>query len=509
MQSKDYENLHKISTHAKTLAGVSSLLEWDQETYMPPEGAQNRANQIKALAGIIHKEKTSRKFASALGKLIDLKKGKIAAKGLTSEQQAAVKMWRRDYLHDVALPKSFVEQFAKLTSQAQLAWREAKSNNAFQQFAPFLDKIVAMCRKKADYLGYREHPYDALLDLYEPEATAKEIKNLFALLSSQIVSVLKKIKSVKQIDDRFLHGNFPQDPQLELGKRILQDMGYEMTKGRLDLSTHPFSSASHPTDSRVTTRIHPTSVISNISVVLHEGGHGMYEMGLPTGQYGSPLGEAISLGVHESQSRWWETRIGQSKPFWKYYFPILQKTFKGKFDAISLEAFYRAVNKVEPSLIRVEADEVTYSLHVILRFELETALIEGSLRIRDLPDAWNEKMQQLLGITPKTASEGCLQDIHWSMGGFGYFPTYTLGNLYASHLFLGFEKAHPDWEKRVEEGELHFIKEWLQEHVYRHGRRYTAQELLKNATGSAFTSDAYVQYIKKKYQEIYSVKFGP
>jgi len=488
----NYKKIHEISRNARILGGVASLLEWDQETYMPPGASQNRSDQIEALAGLIHKERTSKKFKEALAKVIDLKSGKVVSKDLSPAQQAAVKRWRSDYLHDTALPKSFVEQFAKLTSQAQLAWREAKKNNTFQQFAPFLEKIVTMCRKKADYLGYKQHPYDALLDLYEPDVTTKEIESLFGNLRVQIIPFLKKIKAAKQVDDSFLFGKFEAEKQLELGRQLLKGMGYEMSKGRLDLSTHPFSSASHPTDSRVTTRIHPTSLLSNISVVLHEGGHGLYEMGLPVEHYGSPLGEAISLGIHESQSRWWETRIGQSRAFWQHFLPILKKAFKGKLDKISLESFYRAVNKVEPSLIRVEADEVTYSLHVILRFELEQSLIRGSLSIRDLPEAWNSKMQELVGITPKTNSEGCLQDIHWSMGGFGYFPTYTLGNLYGAHLFKGFEKEHPNWEKRVADGELLFVKEWLHENVYQHGRRYTAQELLKKATGSPFSSDAYV-----------------
>ncbi len=502
-EDKDYKKLHDISRHARTLAGVCSLLEWDQETYMPPAGAEIRAEQQKTLVGLVHKEKTGRKFAAALAKLIDIKTGKIVKKNLNNAQKAAVREWRHDYLKDIALPSRFVEDFAKLCSQAQLAWRQAKNENAFQQFAPYLEKIIEMNRKKADYLKYKEHPYDALLDLYEPKATTKEVGSTFKDLQKSLQVLLKKITSSKQVDDRFLFGKFDHEKQLEFGRRLLKDMGYNMERGRLDLSTHPFSSSSHPTDSRVTTRIHPASLISNISVVLHEGGHGMYEMGLPVEEYGSPLGEAISLGVHESQSRWWETRIGQSKPFWQYYFPLLKKAFPGKIDKISLDAFYRAINKVEPSLIRVEADEVTYTLHVILRFELEKDLIEGKLPVRDIPEAWNAKMQALLGVTPSSNAEGCLQDVHWSMGALGYFPTYTLGNLYAAHLFEAFEKQHSNWEKRVARGELLFIKEWLHENVYRYGRQYTSKELLLKATGKPFTPDAYSHYLNKKYKEIY------
>ena len=280
-------------------------------------------------------------------------------------------------------------------------------------------------------------------------------------------------------------------------------MGYGPQNGRLDLSSHPFSSASHPTDSRITTRIHKTSLISCISVILHEAGHALYEMGLPKEHYGSPLGDAISLGMHESQSRWWETRIGQSKPFWQHYMPLLKDQFKGTLDHINLENFYKALNKVEPSLIRVEADEVTYPLHVILRFEMECALIEGSLKVIEIPEAWNAKMKELLGISPTNNTEGCLQDIHWAMGGFGYFPTYTLGNIYASQLFEPFAKQHPDWEKMVSSGELHFITKWLNEAVHKHGKRYNSQEILKLATGNESTATPYINYLQNKYQDIY------
>ncbi len=505
MKNKDYDTLFKLSKHARLLSGISSLLEWDQETYMPPAAAAIRADQHQTLAGLIHKEKTSRKFAAALSKLIDLKSGKIIGKGLEIPQKASLREWRRDYLQDTALPSKFVEEFAKLASQSQLAWRQAKKDNAFQQFAPFLEKIIALSKKRADYLKYKEHPYDALLNLYEPYATTKQVAHLFSHLRTSIVTLLKKISTRKQIDDSFLYGKFDSQKQLDFGRRLLHDMGYDLERGRLDISAHPFSSSSHPTDSRVTTRIHPTSVISNISVILHEGGHGLYEMGLPTEHYGSPLGDAISLGMHESQSRWWETRIGQSKAFWHYYLPILKQTFSNKLDNISLDSFYKAINKVEPSLIRVEADEVTYPLHVILRFEMEKELIEGTLSVRDVPEAWNAKMQDLLGIVPPSNSEGCLQDVHWSMGALGYFPTYTLGNLYAAHLFEAFEKQHPDWEQRVEKGELLFIKTWLHDHVYRWGRQLTSEELLETATGKKFSADAYIHYLNNKYKKIYLI----
>lgn len=500
---ENYAALKALSHYARTLSGISSLLEWDHETYMPTGASAIRSEQLKILAGLVHKEKTSKQYTDSLGKLIDLKTGKIIAADLAEAQQAALREWHRDYKRDVALPDDFVEEFAQLASQAQLVWRQAKNENQFHIFAPFLDKIVAMNRKKADYLGYKDHPYDALLDLYEPEAKTKDIQTEFDKLKKDIVALLKKITSSKQVNDDFIHGQFDTQKQLEFGKKILSAMGYDMTKGRLDLSSHPFSSSSHPSDSRITTRIHPTSVLSNISVILHEGGHALYEMGLPSDQYGTPLGEAISLGIHESQSRWWETRIGQSKPFWTYWLQHLQKEFKGKLSQIDIDTFYRGINKVEPSFIRVEADEVTYPLHVILRFELEKGLIEGSLSVRDVPEAWNAKMQELLGIKPKHNAEGCLQDVHWSMGAMGYFPTYTLGNMYAAHLFPAFEKAHPHWKEEVSQGQLLFIKDWLAQNVYIHGRRYTSKDLLKKITGKAFTTEAYIDYLIGKYKEIY------
>lgn len=498
-KTTDYSKLHEISRNARILQGVTSLLDWDQETYMPPDGVGIRSEQLKILAGITHQQKIGPKFAKALDKLIDLKSGTLKDTSLSDEQKAALRVWRRDFLIEKALPKKFVEEFAQLTAQATHAWRNARKEDAFHQFAPFLEKIVKMQRKKAELIGYKDHPYDALLDLYEPETTNKEVGQIFDKLQNALNPLVKKITSAGIIDDSFLSGNFDHEQQMKFSHLLLNAMQYDTAKGRLDFSTHPFSSACHPTDSRITTRIHPTALMSNISAVMHECGHALYEMGLPVEQYGTPLGEALSLGMHESQSRWWETRIGLSKPFWKHFLPLLQQHFKGQLDSISLDKFYKAINKVEPSLIRIEADEVTYPLHVILRYKMELGLIEGTLKVRDLPEAWNSTIYELLQVRPKTNAEGCLQDIHWSMGAFGYFPTYSLGTMYASHLFEKFAKDHPDWEKKVSEGDLGFIKSWLENAVYKHGRRYSSKELLLKVTGKPFTADAFVNYLTNKY----------
>lgn len=503
---KDYKRLHEISRHAKVLEGISHVLDWDHETYMPSGGSAIRAEQLKTMAGLIHKERTGKKFSNALGKLIDLKSGKVLAKGLDDRQKAALHEWRRDYKHAVSLPTKFVEEFAQLSSQSVSIWRLAKDENTFQRFAPFLEKIVVMNRRRADLLGYKDHPYDALLDEYEPGSTTKEVETLFSSLRTSLTKLLKKIQGTAQVKDAFLHGDFEHQKQIDFSRQILEAIGYNFQHGRLDFSSHPFSSASHPTDSRITTRINTDTVINNILTVLHEGGHSLYETGLSAEEYGTPLGEARSLGVHESQSRWWETRIGLTKPFWKHFLPLLKSTFKGQLDQVTLDQFYKGINKVEPSFIRVEADEVTYPLHVILRFELEKELIGGTLSVRDLPEAWNAKMKSSLGITPKTNREGCLQDVHWSMGAFGYFPTYTLGNIYAAHLFTAFAKEHPDWENRLAKGELAFIREWLHNKVHQHGRRYSSHDLLKQATGRDLTSDAYLSYLNNKYSDIYGLK---
>lgn len=494
----NYTALNGISRQIKILDGISQLLQWDQETYMPSEASGIRAEQLELLAGLTHKEKTSKQFGTLLGKLIDIDSGHLIATDLSPPQEAAVRLWRKDYRKTILLPTEFVEEFTKISSQSMQVWQSAKKDNCFHVFAPFLDKIVSMNRQKAEYLGYEEHPYDALLDDYEPDAKTKEIESLFEKLRSTLTPLIKKMAS-KNIQNDFLFGEWDHSKQLAFGKIILEKMGYDFSKGRIDFSAHPFSSSAHPTDSRITTRIHPSSLMSNISVLMHEGGHSLYEMGLPQEFYGNPLGDAQSYGIHESQSRWWETRIGLSEPFWHYFFPLLKETFHGQLDHISFDTFYQGINKITPSFIRVEADELTYPIHIILRFEIEKGLIEGTIQVRDIPELWNAKMENYLGITPPTNREGCLQDVHWSMGAFGYFPTYTLGNLYAAHLFEGFEKEHPEWKKNVASGELGFIKGWLHEKIHQHGRRYSTEQLLKNATGRSLTAEPYLKYLSEKY----------
>jgi len=502
-----YQQVLAIAKLSSIYNSIQYLLHWDQETYMPRDAIKFRSLQIEAMASLAHKQRTSKKFVSALGKLIDLPTGEILDPELLEPKRAALREWRRDYLQSVKLPVSFVRQLASTSAQATHVWAQAKQQNDFKAFAPYLAKIVSLNRKKADILGYEGHPYDALLELYEPYTSTAFISSLFTRLKEALQKQLKRITSSSAYQavpsQDLLKGKFPADKQWEFAQKLLQAMGFHSQASRLDQSAHPFCRGISPKDIRMTTNIREAFLMTHLFAVLHEGGHGLYEAGLPEEHYGSPLGEACSLGIHESQSRWWEIWIGHSLPFWQYFYPKLKATFSAHFHALSLDQFHRFINTVSPSLIRIYADEVTYSLHVILRFELEKALIEGQLKIKDLPEAWNAKMQAYLGITPTHHAEGCLQDIHWSMGAFGYFPTYTLGNLYAAQLFTTFEQHHANWQARVAQGELGFIREWLREHIHQYGRQFPPQELVARVTGQTLTEAPYLQYLEKKYTTIY------
>ncbi len=503
---KSYADLQELSTEIHHYNSILGLLHWDQETYMPSGGITPRSHQISQLSTLIHEKKTGRKFKDCLEKLISLSTGKTKVKGLSKPQQAAVREWRKDFLRSTKLPSSFVKTFSQVTSEASQIWSAAKKENNFKIFAPFLEKIINLCRQKAEIFGFEDHPYDALLETYEPCMTTRKVDTIFSGLQKELTSLLKKITASRQIDDRFLHKKVDASKQQEISQLILSHLPMDMAYTRLDLSNHPFSMALHPHDSRITTRVLPNAFMSNIFSVLHEAGHSFYEMGLPVDTWGTPLSEATSLSIHESQSRWWETLIGRSLPFWKHLYPKLQKTLPSVLKGVPLDRFYRAINKVAPSLIRVEADEVTYCLHVIIRFEIEKQLISGKLQVSDLPDAWNAKMKEYLGITPPNNTQGCLQDIHWSLGDFGYFPTYALGNLFSAHFFATFAKQHPDWEKRIASGDLSFVREWLKVNIHCHGRMYNSEELAKRVTGKPLSEDAYCTYLKKKYSSIYNLK---
>ncbi|MES2200578.1 MAG: carboxypeptidase M32 [Chlamydiota bacterium] len=504
LNKKDpFTKLSLLSTKIATLQSIHSLLEWDQETYMPEGAIQSRSDQLQLLSGILHKERTSPSYKKALSDLIDLDSGKIKQQDASLEVKAAAREWRRQFLQDTKIPSSFVKNFTKCTSAALHAWTEAKNSNNFSFFAPHLEKIVSLSRKKAELLGYKEHPYDALLDLYEPDLTVATLTPLFSRLKEALTSLLIKIQKhpIKNIPSL---GVFQEELQKKTGLFLLEVMGFSKDTSRLDLSSHPFCTGIHLKDNRMTTRIdlhHPTS---NIYSVLHEGGHALYHQNLPAKHYGTPLCEAVSYGVDESQSRLWETCLGKSFAFCSFLFPKLQEIFPLNLSSISLKDFYHFVNQVTPSEIRVEADEVTYSLHIILRFEIEKGLMEGTIKVKDVPDIWNAKMKETLGITPTSDAKGCLQDIHWAMGGIGYFPSYALGNLLAAQLFSTLKTTFPSLEEKVSQGDVSFIKNWLQENIHQYGKIYSTEELILKVTKKPLGVDDYIEYLNTKYDHLYS-----
>lgn len=502
LSKKPFDQLHGLSNALYAWISLQALLDWDQEVMMPSAAIEFRAYQTALAAGQVHKIKTGKKFSHLLQQLIDLDSGKILDPHLTAPQVAALQAFRRDHLQAIKLPTTFVKNFVTLTTNACHVWAKSRKASDFSIFAPQLEKIVHANRKKADLLGYQDHPYDALMDLYEIGMTTKQLIPLFERLKIHLKSLLKKIQAQPPPDNAFLKQEFSPEIQLQFGKKLLKYLGFLPENSRLDLSIHPFCTGLHPLDVRMTTRIRHNDVMSSIFSTLHEGGHAMYNQGFPLEWQGTPLCESASLGIDESQSRFWETRIGYSLPFWTHFLPLLQKDFP-QLKNVSLEAFYAAINHVNPSFIRVEADEVTYNLHIILRFEIEKALMEGSLKVKDIPDVWNQKTEELLGIIPMSSAQGCLQDIHWAMGSLGYFPTYALGNLYASQLFTTFEKTHPDWQERLARGDLIFIREWLKSHIHRWGRQFTPTELIQNITGRPLDETAYIDYLQKKYQALY------
>ena len=497
----DYKALLEHSKSIARFHSIMTLLHWDQETYMPPGGISARSEQIAEISELTHEKKIARSYKQLLGKFVNLNTGNFK-RALNKDQQVCVREWHKDYCRNTKLPVAFVKAFSQLTSEATQIWAMAKKANNFKLFAPFLEKIIRMNREKTEILGFEEHPYDALLEAYEPCMRASRVSRIFDALEKELKGLMKKIGAQKSA--KFLTRAVDDATQADIGLWISRVLPVDPDYTRLDVSSHPFSLALHPKDSRITTRYLKNSFLSNIFSVLHEAGHSMYEMGLPAQHWGTPLAEPVSLSVHESQSRWWETLIGRSLPFWRHMYPMLQRKLPF-LDKVSLQDFYRAANHVAPSFIRVEADEVTYGLHVILRFEIEKQLITGNLSVGDLPDAWNEKFKELFGLTPPSVAEGCLQDIHWSLGDFGYFPTYALGNLLAAQFFGAFEKEHKDWDTRVAQGELGFVRDWLKRNVHVHGKKYNLDELAKRITGKGLSEEAYCKHLKSKYSEIYSL----
>lgn len=497
-----YDQLQKIGETTYLYRSLSYLLELDQETCMPSGGIDTRSKQLKMIRELHHKHATSAKVRNNLSKLIDLDSGQLRVTGLTDEQKASVGEMHRDFMHAAKLPASFIRKFSDATANAVEAWKEAKHKNSFRAFAPHLTKLVHLLQKKADYLGYGDHPYDALIDEYEPKMTVAKLDPLFQELKESLVSILRRRQAKNlNVDETYLTSHYYSPAhQRELSQNIAITMGLPKEHFHLAESAHPFCLALSPEDIRITTHFHKEDFRKGYFATIHEAGHGLYEFGLPKEHLGTPLAEAASFGIHESQSRFWECFIASSHAFWKGQFPHLKNAFPGLFDDLPLDLFVASLNNVTPSLIRIFADEVTYNLHIILRYEIEKGLIEGSISVKQVPKIWNQKMHETLGIVPKTDKEGCLQDIHWSIGAMGYFPSYCLGTLYAGALYEQMIKTHTNWEQKIATGELTFLTAFLRERIHRHGRQFTPLELIEKASDNRpFSPKPYITYLETKF----------
>ncbi|MBI3180653.1 MAG: carboxypeptidase M32 [Myxococcales bacterium] len=487
----------------KDLYGIIGLATWDQETYLPRKGEPARACQLSSLQGLYHEKLVD----PALGELLE----RAAARpDLTSDEQAMLRVlrWERD--RAVRVPPELVRELAAAQSQALPVWREARKLNDFALFCPALERLVRIRREQADALGHGGRRYDALLEGYEPGMRVERLSPVLLGLKEKLVPMVQALCDAPEphpmASQVFEGKTFNGDRQWRFTQRLLEEMGFDLEAGRQDRSVHPFTGGTHPRDVRLTVRIDEANPMTALFGVIHEGGHGLYEQGYAEEHHRTPLAAAPSMGIHESQSRLWENLVGRSLPFWAHYFPILRAEFPKELGGVEPEAFYCAVNRVTRSLIRIEADEVTYNLHIVLRYELELALLDGELAVADLPGVWNERMQALLGVTPPSDEKGVLQDIHWAWGELGYFPSYTIGNLYSATLYAAAQRDLPGLEERLSRGELSVLTEWLRRRIHRDGHRRYAEEQVRHVAGKGLTDEDFVEYLRRKYEALYGVQ---
>lgn len=498
-ESTAFKELHGRMLDIGNLRAASAVLEWDQEVNMPSAGGPARGRQLATVNAHAHALFTT----PDIGALLD--RARETQDRLDPDQQSLLGEIAYDYARAVRIPESFVRRFSEACSAAYQAWIAARGGSDFSVFLPHLETLVALSREKAALLGYTESPYDALLEDYERGMTTAQLKPIFALLARRQSDLAARIGAAAAEEPGWLRQRWDTARQWEFTERVLREMGFDFNAGRQDRSAHPFTTNFSIHDVRITTRLSEDDFFSALFSSIHEGGHALYEQGYREEDEGTLLASAPSLGMHESQSRLWENMIGRSLPFWNHYLPVLRKLYPGQLDRVGAEEVFREANRVRPSLIRVEADECTYNLHVILRFELEVALIEGQLEAKDVPGAWNDKVKQYLGLEVPDDASGCLQDIHWSHGAFGYFPTYALGNLYSAQLLSAVQDALPDLWDQVGRGEFSPCLQWLREKVHRVGRRKTAVNLLRDATGADLAPHAFLEYLESKYAALYNL----
>ena len=494
--NKDLKLIEDRQREIAIFGSVLSLLGWDQLTYMPKKGAESRAEQVSQLSELIHQKVTDDNFYHAL---LRLKK----SKSLSKKEALMVKKLLKGIEKSRKLPEEFVKEMSKVTSLSYMAWEKAREKNDFKLFQNHLEKVVELKKKECNYIKEPGHPYNSLLDSYEEGMTVEKLKPIFEKLKKDLKILINKIKDTEHYKKQTpLSLEVPVEQQRELCHDLMKRIGLTEDRSRLDLSIHPFTQTAGINDVRLTTNFRKSPLFSFESTI-HEAGHALYELNLPEKDAYNILGSAVSLGIHESQSRFWENMVGKSRPFWNFYYSQFKKI--SKLD-ITEEQLYNGINFVKPSLIRIESDEVTYCMHVILRFEIELGLIEGTIKVKDLPKVWNKKMEELLGIIPKNDVEGVLQDMHWSQGAIGYFPTYALGSIYASQLFEQLTKEKKGIEKQIDKGDFSEISKWLKLKIHQHGNTLLPEELIKKACKKGLDVDTYVSYLNYKYSKIYGFK---
>ncbi len=497
-----YDELIRQTREASLLASCAELLGWDEETYMPRGGVAHRGSQMALLAGLCHE----RAADPRLGELLDVVERSSLVQDPESPAAVNVRELRRLYERSVRLPRSLVEEVARSTSFAQQVWAEARENADYARLRPWLEKVLSLKRREAECLAGEGGLYDALLDEYEPGAHSAEVARVFAALREELVPLVRAVAgSKRRAHVGLLHREYPVDRQRVFSETTAAALGFDFQCGRLDTTAHPFFSTIGPGDCRITTRFTGHDFSDGFFSTLHEVGHALYEQGLDPAHHGTPMGEAPSLGLHESQSRLWENIVGRSRAFWLHFFPLARQVFHETLRDVTLDDFHFAVNHVEPSPGRVQADEITYNLHIFLRFELEQALVSGDLNPADLPAAWNDASRRYLGVAPRDDAEGCLQDGHWAAGMFGYFPTYTLGNLFGAQLYARAEEELGDLGSAFVRGDFTDLLGWLRASVYRHGHRYRAARLIEKGTGSPPDHRPLVQALRRKYGVLYGL----
>ena len=495
---KDYNDYLNYSRKMYDVYMSMSVLNWDMETYMPKNGNTFRAQQLSTLANIAYDLATDSKYGTLLEKL-------LANNSLSPDQKRNVYLSNKEFLKKQKYSSEFIQRESNLISKAFKDWRIAKEKNDFSLFRESLKDIVELRKEEVELLGYNNHPYDVLLDKYEPNLTTNDVDLIFNDVKDNLVPFITKITQNNKIDDSFFYQNFDWQKQWDFGIELLKQMGYDFDSGRQDISAHPFSSHFSPEDARVTTRIDKNNLSEMIWSCIHEGGHALYEQGLLTENYGTPLGNSISLGIHESQSRLWENHVGRSLSYWKNNFTLLKSYFPEKLKNVDCKMFYNACNNVKSSLIRTNADELTYHLHVLIRYEIEKGLIEGSIKVDELPFIWNNLYKKYLNIDVPSDSKGILQDIHWSHGSFGYFPTYTIGSFYAAQFYNQASIEIVDLDSKIENGETKELLKWLRENIHKHGEKYDAKDLCKRITGEELNFTYFMDYAKNKYSKIYNL----